>query len=167
MEPRCEYEHGRIIPMASPTHRHNDIMAMLYAHLRQYARQMQAGTVAMEVDVALPTGVGFIPDLSFIRREREREVLTPTGKIRGVPDLVVEVLSPSSRTRDSVHKLRAYHEAGVPWYWLVDSESLTLHEFQHTPEGYLLRTTAEGGEIFQSKALDGFTLDLKALIDEG
>ncbi len=166
MEARCEFENGRLIPMASPSYRHNDIMAILYYNLRQYGRQQQAGTALLEVDVALPTGSGFIPDVTFVRKERAEQLITPKGKIEGVPDLVVEVISPSTRARDTVHKLRAYHEAGVPWYWLIDSETLTIYEYQHTPEGYLLRTVAEAGEVFISKALEGFTLNLQELVGE-
>ncbi len=166
MEPRCEFENGRLIPMASASYRHNDIMAVLYYNIRRYGRQRRAGTALLEVDVALPTGMGFIPDVTFIRTEHTEQLLTPKGKVEGVPDLVVEVISPSTRTRDTVHKLRAYHEAGVRWYWLIDSETLTIYEYQHTPEGYLLRTTAEAGEVFESKALEGFTLNLQELVGE-
>ncbi len=84
---------------------------------------------------------------SLIHKEREAELLTSSGKIQGVPDLVVEVISPSTRARDTVHKMRIYHEAGVPWYWLIDSETLTIHEYQHTQEGYLLRIAADAGEV--------------------
>lgn len=118
------------------------------------------------MDVALPTGEGFIPDIVFVRAERESELYTPSGKIKGVPDLVVEVVSPSTRARDTVHKLRAYYRAGVPWYWLIDSETLTVCEYQHTPDGYLLRTVAEEGELFQPRALEGFSLNLKELLEE-
>ncbi len=166
MEPRYEYEQGRLVPMASPTRRHNHIIGMLYSSLYQYTSQNQVGSVSLEVDVALPTGVGFIPDLSFVRQERVEQLFTSSGKIQGVPDLVVEVLSPSTRTRDTVHKMRAYHKAGVPWYWVVDSESLTVHEYQHMPEGYLLRTLAEAGEAFEPKALEGFSVNLQALVGE-
>lgn len=166
MEPRFELEHGRLVPMASPSSKHNDLMATVYYLLRQYVRSRQLGTVVLEVDVALPTGVGFIPDIAYVRKEREAQLFTAHGKIRGAPDLVVEVISPSTRVRDSVHKLRAYYEAGVAWYWLIDSETLTCYEYQHTPEGYLLRTTAGAGEPFQPQAIEGFALNLQELMSE-
>ncbi len=166
MEARCELENGRLIPMASPTHKHQMIVGRVYNTLFEYRRPELFGTALLEVDVALPTGMGVIPDLAYVRAERKKELFTPSGRIQGVPDLVVEVISPSTRARDTVHKLRAYHEAGVPWYWLIDSETLTIYEYQHTPEGYLLRTIAEAGEVFVSKALEGFTLNLQELIGE-
>lgn len=88
------------------------------------------------------------------------------GKVRGMPDLVVEVISPSTRTHDTVRKLRDYHQAGVPWYWLIDSEALSIQELQWTPAGYVIRATAEAGEVFRSHALEGFELNLQALLNE-
>ncbi len=166
MEPRHEYEHGRLVPMASPTRTHQCIVGRTYSLLDRWATEKCLGSVELELDVSLPTGVGFIPDIVFVRAEREAELFTPSGKISGVPDLVVEVISPNTRTRYMGHKLRAYHSAGVPCYWLIDSETLTVYEYQYTPEGYLLRTVAEAGETFQSHALEGFSLNLKELLGE-
>ncbi|MFN3689739.1 MAG: hypothetical protein ACK4UU_02305, partial [Fimbriimonadales bacterium] len=59
-EPRCEFEHGRLIPMASPTRRHQDILLTTAYEARRHALSRQLGAVLMEVDVALPTGKGFI-----------------------------------------------------------------------------------------------------------
>ncbi len=166
IEPRFELENGRLVPMPSPTRRHQVIVGRVFNALFDKCLSDESGAVSMEVDVALPTGQGLIPDLSLIRKERETELLTSSGKIQGVPDLVVEVISPSTRARDTVHKMRIYHEAGVPWYWLIDSETLTIQEYQHTPEGYLLRTAAEAGEVFHSKAVEGFTINLRQLVGE-
>lgn len=166
LEPRCEYENGRLIPMASPSRKHQRIVGRLYGQFDRWTVENQKGSVEMELDVALPIGKGVIPDLSFIRREREAELLTPDGKVQGAPDLVVEVVSPSTRTRDTVQKLRDYYESGVAWYWLIDSETLSIQELQWTPEGYVIRTVAEAGEVFRSKALEGFEINLKALLGE-
>ena len=152
--------------MASPTRRHQDILLTMAYEARRHALSRQLGTVLMEVDVALPIGKGVIPDLTFIRREREAELLTPEGKVQGAPDLVVEVVSPTTRTRDTVQKLRSYHESGVAWYWLVDSETLSIQELQWTPEGYVIRGVAEAGEVFRSQALEGFEVNLQALLGE-
>ncbi len=44
----------------------------------------------------------------------------------GVPDLAVEITSPSTERRDLTTKLRTYQEVGVPWYWLVDPDELII-----------------------------------------
>lgn len=76
-------------------------------------------------DVALPTGDLLVPDLLVAR------VDTLTKKdLRGTPELVIEVLSPSTRRRDLGDKLTAYRDAGVPHYWVVDplAPRLVAHE---------------------------------------
>ena len=158
LEPLYEFEDGRLIPMAAPTKQHQDIVLLM---------GYEMGTVVMGVDVVLSPHRGYIPDLVFVRREREAEVLDPRGKVIGIPDLVVEVISPGGYVRDTVRKLRTYQEAGVPWYWLIDAETLTVQELQLMPEGYLLRTVAGAGEAFRPAALPGFEINLQALLEEG
>ncbi len=165
LEPLFEYEDGRLIPMAAPTRRHQDIVLLTGYELRRFVRANRLGTVAMGVDVVLSPRRGYIPDLTFIRREREAEVLNPQGKVIGVPDLVVEVVSPSTRARDTVHKLRVYQAAGVPWYWLIDSETLMTQELKLTPAGYQISVVADAGEAFRPAALPGFELNLQALLE--
>lgn len=60
------------------------------------------------------------PDLVLVTTER-RQIITPT-KIKGVPDLIVEILSPSNPKYDLVTKRRLYQEAGIPEYWIVMPE---------------------------------------------
>jgi Uma2 family endonuclease len=70
------------------------------------------------------------PDLIVILREK-RTIVTPT-KIKGAPDLIVEILSPSSAHLDRVLKKELYRKSAVPEYWLVDPE-------EHVVEQYVLR----------------------------
>ncbi|HEV8241859.1 MAG TPA: Uma2 family endonuclease [Thermoanaerobaculia bacterium] len=60
------------------------------------------------------------PDLLFVSRARQA-AFTDRG-IAGPPDLVVEVLSPSTRKRDQTRKLALYEKHGVPEYWILDHE---------------------------------------------
>ncbi len=164
--PFYELEDGRLLKMPSPRREHQEIVGLLFAMLRQFAREHDLGTVVMEVDVALPTVRGYIPDIAFVSRSREEASLGRDGKVHGAPDVVVEVVSPGTRSRDRYRKLREFWEAGVLWYWLVDSEALGFEEFQHTAQGYLCATTAAPGEIFASKAFPGLRIDLVTLIGE-
>ena len=58
------------------------------------------------------------PDLLYISNERRKEIVT-TQHVRGVPELVVEIGSPSTRTRDETIKLHLYERVGVLEYWFV------------------------------------------------
>jgi Uma2 family endonuclease len=166
LEPRCELQDGILLPMASPTRQHQEIVLTTAYALRRYVRAGRLGVVLMEVDVALPDGSGVIPDICFVRAERESEVLTPSGKVRGAPDLAVEVVSPSTRARDTIEKARLYHVAGIAWYWLIDSETLAVQELRWTPDGYVIGATAMAGEPFRPDALPGFEFNLQTALEE-
>lgn len=62
------------------------------------------------------------PDFLLIRRER-KSIVAEDGRVRGVPDLIAEVLSPSNPELDTVVKRAAYARAGVPEYWIVRPET--------------------------------------------
>jgi Uma2 family endonuclease len=161
--PYYELEAGRLVEMAAPTIRHQDIVMDLGTTLRQFCKAHEIGKTFAGVDVVLPIGKGYIPDIAFILKERLGQLIAPDEKIHGVPDLVVEVISPSTQKRDRVTKFQTYWEAGVPWYWLIDSETLAIQEFEHTSEGYLCRATVLPGKVFEPKLFPGLKIDLQAL----
>ncbi|MDM7461172.1 MAG: Uma2 family endonuclease, partial [bacterium] len=61
---------------------------------------------------------------------------------------------------DRVEKLDAYRRAGVPWVWLIDSETLVVEEYQWTAEGYLLVATTPPMRPFQPKRFPELRLHL-------
>jgi Uma2 family endonuclease len=161
--PFYEFEEGELILVASPTPEHQDIVGELSHALRQFVRQQQLGRVFMDVDVYLPDGRGYIPDLSFLSTDR-LHLLDPTDrKIHGSPDLVVEVTS-STPARDRVHKFRVYYDNAVRWYWIVDSDTLAIEEYHATPEGYLRTASIAAGEEFHPRLFPGLSLNLTAVL---
>ena len=75
------------------------------------------------------------PDLVIVTLSR-KHIMTPT-KIKGVPDLVVEILSPSNPDHDLKTKRKLYEEAAIPEYWIVFPDEhqvlqLVLHEGRYT-----------------------------------
>lgn len=161
--PYYELEAGRLVEMAAPTIRHQDIVMDLGTTLRQFSKTHGTGKAFAGVDVVLPTGKGYIPDLAFIVKERLEQLVAADDKIHGVPDLVAEVVLPSTRRRDRVTKFQTYWETGVPWCWLIDSETLIIQEYEHTPEGYLCRATVLPGKVFEPKLFPGLKIDMQAL----
>jgi Uma2 family endonuclease len=161
--PYYEYEQGELILVASPTPEHQDIVSELSHVLRQFVRQHQLGRVVMEVDVYLPDGRGYIPDLAYLAAEH-LHLLNPTDhKIHGSPDLVVEVTS-STPARDRVHKFRVYYDNGVPWYWIIDSNTLAIEEYHATTQGYLRTASVAAGEEFRPQLFLGLAINLVGLL---
>ena len=81
-----------------------------------------------DVDVHFPDGNIFRPDVTVVLRENEN-ILDWHGNINGVPDMVVEVLSKSTRKRDLTVKKDIYERNGVKIYWIVDPfiKSVTIY----------------------------------------
>lgn len=80
------------------------------------------------LDVILSRANVVQPDLIMIHRSRS-DIVTIRG-VEGIPDLVVEILSPGSRKRDRVRKLKIYAKHGVPEYWIIDPETQTMEQLE-------------------------------------
>ncbi len=88
------------------------------------------------------------PDLLFIRADR-LDIVTETG-VHGAPDLVVEVLSPSTRARDLGVQMHLYLRFGIPEYWIIDPEMETLAIYHLNSDGYEVRGPFCRGETIYS-----------------
>lgn len=162
--PYYDYINGEAVEVNRPKGRHQQIGMRLGNVLWEFAQANDLGEVFPDIDVALPTGDTFGPDIVFLAKERLGLYDEEKGDLYGAPDLVVEILSPSSASYDRVEKFAVYHRAKVAWVWFVEQESLTIEEFQWTPEGYLLVGGASGGQVFQPKRFEGLEINLNRLL---
>ena len=108
----------------------------------------------------------YVPDLVFLSQSQLDRYSSDRGRIVGAPDLVVEIVSPASASRDRVAKFNAYREAGVPWYWLIDSQFLVVEEYRLMPEGYLAVARVAAGEIFRPQLFPDLGVNLAELMGE-
>jgi Uma2 family endonuclease len=162
--PNVEFEGGEVIPVPSPTLRHQMIALKLGSQLMQWVEDRKLGIVCPSVDVYLPDERCFVPDLQFILAEHSSLTDTEDQKVHGVPDLVVEITS-SDPDRDRVHKFQVYYDNGVPWYWIIDSENLAIEEYRATPEGYVRKSSVAGGEEFRPGLFPGLVINLATLLE--
>lgn len=104
------------------------------------------------------------PDLVLVRRE-QRALITRRG-IEGVPDVVVEILSPGGSERDERLKHALYARFGVSEYWVVDPESarVTLHRLG--PDGYIIHATFDRSSKLNSPAFPQLAIDLERVFAE-
>lgn len=108
--------------------------------------------------VVLEAGSGVQPDLLFVRRDR-MGIISNRG-IEGAPDLVVEVLSPSTRSRDRGIKMRRYEAAAVPHYWLMDTNVQSIETYELGRDGYHLTGTYGRGSILVSELFPGLAIHI-------
>ena len=68
--------------------------------------------------------------------------------------------------RDRVTKFNNYLAVGVPWYWLIDAESLVVEEYHAAGSHYVRTRAAEAGQAFRPEAFPGLEIDVQALLVE-
>ena len=117
---RYEIVDGELHVTAAPRFRHQQVVRGLLLLLDAAAREHELGEVVPgPVTVRLRDDLVLEPDIVFVRNER-MAIVDADGRIQGPPDLVVEVLSPSTRAYDRDLKRKRYLEGGVPEVWIVD-----------------------------------------------
>ena len=158
---RYEILEGELAVTPAPGTVHQRVVGRLYSALAEFVRNRQIGELFLApLDVILSVHTVVQPDLLFVSKERQ-SVIRADG-IYGAPDLVVEVLSPSTAERDRGVKRRLYLRYGVREVWLVDPEARTLEvdngasvvslngEVLVLPEFSILRGLAlEAREVFE------------------
>ena len=161
--PYYELDEGDLIEMVRPRGKHQEIIGRLFAVIDAHARSNRLGKVWPEVAVQLSPTLIYIPDLTFLLTEN-LDRFADDVVVQGPPDLAIEVVSPSTASRDRSRKLRAYYQAGVPWYWLVESDTLLITEYRHMADGYLVNQTTAATDEFAPTLFPGLALRMADLL---
>jgi Uma2 family endonuclease len=158
---RREILDGELIVSPSPKLFHQIIIMRLVAAFLRYLERQPIGEIFLSpLDVIFSELDVLEPDLIFVLNEH-RHILQDW--IRGVPDLVIEVLSPGSVSMDRGPKLKAYARFGVPEYWIVDQEALAIEVYRQSSAGYELTETFGEGDSITSQLLPEFALPVASL----
>ena len=160
---RYEIIAGVLYVTAAPRFNHQYIVGELFAALHRYVREHQLGVVIpAPFEVLLPGIASPVqPDLLFIRTERQPP--PEATSFKGTPDLIVEVLSPSTARRDRVVKFWAYERAGVPEYWIVDPHARLVEVYVLQEGVYTLHGQYVGEETLSSPTFPDLTLPIQEL----
>jgi len=150
-----ELANGVVVMSPSPSPPHQRIVRELLLQIAAYLDTHALGEVLPDIDVKLRDDLVYRPDIVFLNQEKAARV---GERVTEPPDLVVEIISPSSRSYDSKTKRADYEAAGVAEYWLIDPERKSMTFL--VLEGGAYREAAASGERYASKVLPGFQLDL-------
>ncbi|UCE64696.1 MAG: Uma2 family endonuclease [Nitrospirota bacterium] len=148
----------------APRTKHQRISGNLYGLLFEFVKQNKSGIL-----LSAPTDVVFSdmdvvqPDLLFVSWGRE-SIITEDN-IQGAPDLVVEILSESTRRTDEIIKRKLYEKHGVAEYWIIDPEIDTVKVFRLVDQTYsqAIELTLEAQARVTSPLFPGWELPLKEL----
>jgi Uma2 family endonuclease len=162
---RRELIDGELVEVEVPNWRHERIVAMLCYFLTGWAKAGHGGdVVASGYKVRISERAGVMPDVQFYRKENVAPRSQEKGLVEGAPDLVVEIISPSSRRYDRVKKLRYYAGRGVTEYWIVDPyergvERLVLRDGTYS----INQESAHDEEVFSPASFEGLAIPLTEL----
>jgi Uma2 family endonuclease len=161
---RWELIEGEAYMSPSPSLRHQELVFRVAFAFRLAIHDGSRVFVA-PLDTVLAEATALQPDMIFVRRENAAVL---RDVIRGVPDLVVEVLSPSTAAFDRGPKLEAYARHGVAECWLVDDQTRHLELYGLDPGGRVYRKVAvlREGNTATTPLVPSLALDVTALFGE-
>ncbi len=166
---RMELINGEIHLLAPPSIGHQEILGRLHLIFNEYFKGKKCRVFLASFDVHFKKNDLKEPDVMqpdlLVACDLENNV-TEKGKYMGIPTLVVEILSESTRSKDMIDKLNTYRLAGVKEYWIVDQkqENIMVYGFDNYEiDKY---KTYEKGNVAQSLAFNGLTTDIAGLFND-
>ena len=160
---KAEFINGEIIVHSPAKYRHTVVVGNIHNLFNAYVRRHGLGFVGGEkMLVTLPRN-DYEPDVCYFRQEIAAK-FTPDQMRFPAPDLIVEVLSPSTEVNDRGVKLQDYADNGVREYWLVDSDRAHVEQYLLQSGAFQLQVKADTGEI-KCSAIAGLILPVKAIFD--
>ncbi len=155
---RTEIVNGELVLSPGPASRHQEICILLTLEIGPFIRSRDLGKMfAGPMHTILALHSHYEPDLCFIRKNRLS--IIKENFIDGPPDLVVEVISESNRTHDTVVKFNDYARYGIEEYWLVDPREEEISTWFLSGGKYELLGRARRGESVTTRVLDGLDLN--------
>ncbi len=155
----------------APRPLHQLVLGELHYQLKSFFRGKKCQVFAAPFDVSLPefdesdeliTTV-VQPDISVVC---DRDKVNEAG-CKGAPDLIIEILSPSTAGKDQKIKLLKYEQSGVREYWIVDPINRTVYVYLLSENGVYGRPSvyveADSPEV---KIFPGLVIDLESVFDE-
>ena len=130
--------------------------------LSNFVDEKQIGEMfASPIDVFFDDYNNTQPDLLFIKKERS--FIVTNNDVEGAPDLIIEILSPSTQRTDKREKYKLYQEFGVQEYWIVDPNNKSIDVFSLENNRYENLFVATDNETIQSQVLEGFSLEVSQI----
>lgn len=156
---RCEVLDGELIMAPAPRIAHQRTQRRVGRPIDIFVEEHGLGEVFYSpTDVVLSDTDIVQPDLLFVSQERAH--IITEDNIWGAPDMVIEILSPSTAGRDRTIKRILYARHGVKEYWQVDTDAKTIAVLMLGDDDYEVASVYGEGQILTSPVLQGFALNL-------
>jgi Uma2 family endonuclease len=159
---RHELIDGEHYVTPSPNTRHQQVSGNLHLLVGVWLEDHPIGQIFYApFDVVFSRYDVVEPDLLYVSNARAPEVLT-SANVKGAPDLVIEIGSPSTRKRDETIKRHLYERSGVSEYWVVDPELDLVRIYRREAEGFsrAIEVSRDAGDVLATPLLPGLDLPL-------
>ncbi len=158
-ETKADLIEGVIYMQSPPSERHEKIFVFLINVLNAYVVRKKLGIVrGSRTAIKFSEYNGTQPDVVFIGNAKRD--LIHSYFVDGAADMVVEIVSPSTRHIDRVKKMALYAEHGVREYWLIDPDKETAEFFRNEYDAWKEMAVIEDG-VFRSRAIAGFWMKVE------
>ena len=162
-EPWEELIDGKIVAMSpGPAWNHISIGGNLYRIFSNYLHGKKCTPIPDGMDVYLTEKDRFIPDLMVVCDPS----IIKSNCVHGAPDLVVEILSPSTQRHDRFTKFCLYQRAGVREYWIVDPDNRIVQSFVLEDGRYSVKEFGAAGDKIKVNVLEDCVIDLSEVFSE-
>ncbi len=171
-EERWELINGEAWSMSpAPTTKHQKVSLALTLEIGSFLKDKPCDLFIAPFDVRFVSEVNPQDQDIFITLQPDLSVICDKSKIDekgclGAPDLIVEILSPSTGYKDETQKLTIYEEYGVKEYWIVNPDRKTIQVFLHNGKDYDKPDYYKGEDVIESHILTGFQLGLEDIFRE-
>ena len=158
-----ELVNGNLYQSQAPSGRHQYAQSELFYKMMHHVSVNGVGRVfASPTAVLLAEYSAPQPDLVFLSKEK-MSLFDPQWGIKGAPDIMVEIVSPTSYKRDHLLKKELYAEYGIPEYWIVDPYYHSVEVFVLQDGRYERHAFGIDGETVGSHVLSGFELEVSSI----
>ena len=165
---RHELIDGEHYVTPSPNTKHQQVLGSLHLLIGSWLEAHPIGRVFLApFDVVFSNFDVVEPDLLYMSKARAATILT-AQHVRGTPELVVEIGSPGTRTRDETIKRRLYERAGVSEYWTVDPELDVIRVHRRAVDTFErpMELSRESGDTLSTPLLPGLEMALARIFRE-
>lgn len=161
---RFEFDRGELIVGPSPTYRHNRIRQRIARHLEDFVQRNQLGGITVEQDFRLAPDVVRNPDVAFIATEALSRMDVDRSPIEGVPNLAIEMISPSNSAQDMFTKIHQYLDAGCQavWVFYPKLKAVEVHD-KHGIREVSAPSSLEDDTIFAGHS---YSMPLSAIFED-
>lgn len=157
---RYEILEGRLLMVPSPFVPHQRISFNLSLYLGAYVKEKKIGEIlCAPCDVVLSEINVVQPDIVFVSKKNSG--IVAEDNIKGAPDLLIEIISNSSKKNDEATKKRIYAQSNVLEYWIVYPESKEIKVYIEPEKGYILWKSFSKEDLLFTPTFSDLKLNLK------